>query len=143
LTFKELFLALASRFFLQLYYYCYNYFQIGEKRITKGNQLRKYTIWALQKLTYCNKGHKKGSAKTLSLSEIERILSRDLSEKPKNFSSYRKTPLLVPGVDSFSNPNSFVLNRLIAKSKQIFKGSTSPVLNRLDYRTLEYKAICI
>jgi hypothetical protein len=78
------------------------------------------------------------SAKTLSLSKIERILSRDLSEKPKNFYSYRKTPLLVPGVDLFSDSN-----RLIAKSKQIFKGSTSPVLNRLDYRTLEYKTICI
>jgi hypothetical protein len=30
------------------------------------------------------------------------------------FSKYRKTPLLVPGVDQFSNSNSFELDQLVA-----------------------------
>jgi hypothetical protein len=31
-----------------------------------------------------------------------------------NFKAYRKTPLLVSGVDQFSNSNSFVLDQLVA-----------------------------
>ncbi len=30
---------------------------------------------------------------------------------------YRKTPLLVPGVDSFSNANIYLLDQLIAETK--------------------------
>jgi hypothetical protein len=30
-----------------------------------------------------------------------------------NFMAYRKTSLLVPGVDQFSNANSFVLDQLV------------------------------
>jgi hypothetical protein len=30
-----------------------------------------------------------------------------------NIYKYRKTPLLVPGVDQFSNSNSFVLDQLV------------------------------
>ncbi len=37
------------------------------------------------------------------------------------FYYYRKTPLLVPGVDQFSNSNSFVLDQLVAKTRTYLK----------------------
>jgi hypothetical protein len=37
---------------------------------------------------------------------------------------YRKTPLLVPGLDQFSNSNSFILNQLVAKTQTYLKTST-------------------
>jgi hypothetical protein len=37
------------------------------------------------------------------------LLITKFIKKEKNFTEYRKTPLLVPGVDQFSNSSSFVL----------------------------------
>jgi hypothetical protein len=41
------------------------------------------------------------------------------------FRMYRKTPLLVSGVDQFSNSNSYVLDQLVAKKQNIL----NPVLH--------------
>jgi hypothetical protein len=40
---------------------------------------------------------------------------------------YRKTPLLVSGVDLFSNANIYVLNQLIAETKTDLESTTCPL----------------
>ncbi len=60
--------------------------------------------------------------------------------------TYRKTPLLVPGVDQFSYSNSFVLDQLVALTRTYLETSTKSHIKSgltLDYWTLEYKDICI
>jgi len=42
---------------------------------------------------------------------------------------YRKTPLLVPGVDPFSNANIYVLDQLIAETKTDLETTTCPLLS--------------
>jgi hypothetical protein len=46
--------------------------------------------------------------------------------------AHQKTPLLVSGVGSFSNSNSFVLDQFITEIKTNFKTSTSPILNSVS-----------
>jgi len=41
---------------------------------------------------------------------------------------YRKTPLLVPGVDPFLNANIYVLDQLIAETKTDLEYTTCPLL---------------
>ncbi len=44
-------------------------------------------------------------------------------------SKYRKTPLLVPGVDPFSNANIYVLDHIIAETKTNLESKTCPLLS--------------
>jgi hypothetical protein len=44
---------------------------------------------------------------------------------------YRKTPLLVPRVDPFSNANIYVLDQLIAETKTDLESTTCPLLSRI------------
>jgi hypothetical protein len=41
----------------------------------------------------------------------------------------RKTPLLVPGVGSFSNSNIYALDQLIAETKSDLESTTCPLLS--------------
>jgi hypothetical protein len=43
--------------------------------------------------------------------------------------TYRKTPLLVPGVDPVSNANIYVLDQLIAETKTDLESTTCPLLS--------------
>ena len=47
----------------------------------------------------------------------------------KNFAFYRKTPLLVPGVDPFSNANIYVLDQLKAETETDLESTTCPLLS--------------
>ena len=42
---------------------------------------------------------------------------------------YWKTPLLVPGVDPFSNANIYALDQLIAETKTDLESTTCPILS--------------
>ena len=42
---------------------------------------------------------------------------------------YRQTPLLVPGVDPFSNANIYALDQLIAETKTDLESTTCPLLS--------------
>jgi hypothetical protein len=46
---------------------------------------------------------------------------------------YQKTPLLVPGVDPFSNTNTFVWDQFIKEKKTDFKISTCLLFNLVLY----------
>jgi len=69
------------------------------------------------------------------------ILHRDLVSTGKiviaqtlhlfRFIKYRKTPLLAPGVDQFSNANSFVLYQLTVETNTVLKSSFSPLLHQV------------
>jgi len=43
--------------------------------------------------------------------------------------SYRKTPLLLPGVDLFSNATFYLLDQLIAETKTDLESKTCPLLS--------------
>jgi hypothetical protein len=54
--------------------------------------------------------------------------------------TYRKTPLLVPGVGPFSNANILVWDQFIKENKTDFKISTCLLFNLvlfIDFKTLE------
>ena len=47
----------------------------------------------------------------------------------KTVVNYRKIPLLVPGVDPFSNANIYALDQLIAENKTDFESTTCSLLS--------------
>jgi hypothetical protein len=48
---------------------------------------------------------------------------------PHYIAKYRKTPLLVSGVDPFSNANIYALDQLIAETKTDLESTTCPLLS--------------
>jgi len=76
------------------------------------NLLQNHDTFTLQKRkNQCNKNDKS----TLENTTLKEVLLRFSNKYDQEIKiEYRKTPLLVPGVDQFSNSNSFVLDQLVA-----------------------------